>query len=64
MEDKAWKLRKTSLKSSGKTEEVFAPIKLISAQNITIYNFNEGMFVKMFDLAVMANFTYCCNITV
>ena len=46
MENKAWKVGKIFQQSAGKTE-VFAPIKLLWAQNAIICNFDEEVFLNV-----------------
>ena len=38
-------------------EQMFAPIKQPWVQNTIIYNFNVGIFVKMFNFGVRTKFT-------
>ena len=48
-EDKAWKV-------TDKTEQFFAPIKLLWVQNRHACNLNMGFFIKIFHFEATSNF--------
>ena len=39
-------------------EQALATLKLLWAQNTIVYNFNLGIYIKMFHFEVMANSIY------